>query len=93
MHKCCISLTLVYGYKSTSCLLDYIEKQGLGLNVEAREYQHGPTPGLGGSKGTMCLVKEVQGSCWRGARGVICEAVGNNGRVSVVVRSRGTGML
>ena len=41
----------------------------------------------------MCLVKEVQGSCWRGARGVICEAVGNNGRVSVVVRSRGTGML
>ena len=25
----------------------------------------------------MCLVEEVQGSCWRGAWGVICEAVGS----------------
>ena len=35
----------------------------------------------------------MQGSSWRGARGVICEAVGNNGRVSVVVRSRGVRKL
>ena len=33
----------------------------------------------------MCLIEEVQGSCWRGSRGVICVAVGGNGAVSVVV--------
>ena len=35
----------------------------------------------------------MQGSCWRGARGVICEVVGSVGGVSVVVRSRGMRML
>ena len=41
----------------------------------------------------MCLVEEVQSSCWRGSRGVICVAVGGNGAVSVVVQSRGMGIL
>ena len=41
----------------------------------------------------MCLVEEVQGSCWRGARGVIYKAVGSKGEVSVVAQSRVIGML
>ena len=43
----------------------------------------------------MCLVEELQDKCWRGTitRGLVCQVVGGNSGVSVVVWRRGMGML
>ena len=41
----------------------------------------------------VCLVEVVQDKYWRDARGFVCQVVGGNGGVSVVVWGRGMGML